>query len=112
MGLLFSNGRMKSGWCMSRSSLLGLWLALALLLSASAAGQTTFQPNTDRRASFDYEEFPMTRPNPQLCLDACLNSAPCRSWTFVKIPDGGADCRLGNQKQQPVRNTCCTSGTR
>jgi hypothetical protein len=33
----------------------------------------------------------MTRRNPQLCLDAGLNSAPCRSWTFVNLPDGGAE---------------------
>ena len=79
-----------------------LGLGLALLLSSQATAQTTFQPNTDRRSPTDYEEFPMTRPNPQLCLDACLNNAPCRSWTFVKTPDGGADCRLGNQKHEPV----------
>ena len=36
MGLLLSDGRIKSGWCIFRSSLLGPWLALALLLSASA----------------------------------------------------------------------------
>ena len=89
-----------------------LGLGLALLLSSQATAQTTFQPNTDRRSPTDYEEFPMTRPNPQLCLDACLNNAPCRSWTFVKTPDGGADCRLGNQKHEPVRDACCTSGTR
>ena len=97
---------------MSWTYLLGPGLSLALLLSSPAAAQTTFQPNTDRRAQSDYEEFPMTRPNPQLCLDACLNSAACRSWTFFKTPDGGADCRLGNQKQPPVQDPCCTSGTR
>jgi hypothetical protein len=97
---------------MSWTYLLGPGLPLALLLSLPAMAQTTFQPNTDRRAQSDYEEFPMTRPNPQLCLDACLNSAACRSWTFFKTPDGGADCRLGNQKQPPVQDPCCTSGTR
>jgi len=89
-----------------------LGLALAVLLSSPAAAQTTFQPDTDRRTPTDYEEFSMTRPTPQLCLDACLNSAPCRSWTFVKSPDGSAVCRLGNQKSPPVHNACCTSGTR
>ena len=97
---------------MSWRYLFGLGLPLALLLSSEAVAQTTFQPNTDRRTETDYEEFAMGRPNPQLCLDTCLNSAPCRSWTFVKNPDGGATCRLGNQKQQPVADPCCTSGTR
>jgi hypothetical protein len=97
---------------MSWTYLLGLALQLALFLSSQATAQTTFQPNTDRRAQTDYEEFTMGRPNPQLCLDACLNSAACRSWTFFNNPDGSADCRLGNQRQQPVRNPCCTSGTR
>lgn len=97
---------------MSWVQLLGFGLPLALLLSSPAAAQTTFQPNTDRRTGFDYEDSTMGRPNPQLCLDACLNSAPCRSWTFVKRPDGSATCSLGNQKQQPVRGLCCTSGTR
>jgi hypothetical protein len=89
-----------------------LRLALAVLLSSPAVAQTTFQPNTDRRTQSDYQEFTMGRPNPQLCLDACLNSAPCRSWTFAKNPDGSAACYLGNQKEQPVRAPCCTSGTR
>jgi hypothetical protein len=39
---------------------------LALLLSSPAMAQTTFQSNTDRRTQFDYEEFTMGRPNPQL----------------------------------------------
>jgi hypothetical protein len=97
---------------MSWTHLLVLWLPLALFLSSQATAQTTFQPDTDRRTPTDYEEFVMGRPTPQLCLDACLNSAPCRSWTFVKSPDGGAICRLGNQKPQPVPDACCTSGTR
>jgi PAN domain len=97
---------------MSWTYLPGFGLPLALFLSSHAVAQTTFQPNTDRRTETDYEEFSMGRPTPQLCLDACLNSAPCRSWTFVKSPDGSAACRLGNQKQQPVPDPCCTSGTR
>jgi len=89
------------------------WLgpALAVFLSPQVAAQTTFQPNTDRRTGTDYEESTMTRPTPQLCLD-CLNSAPCRSWTFANNPGGRATCRLGSQKQQPVADPCCTSGTR
>src|SRR6516162_6127931 len=89
-----------------------LALPVVMFLSLPAMAQTTYQPNTDRRSETDYEEFVMGRPNPQLCLDACLNSAPCRSWTFVNNPDGSADCRLGNHKQQPVADSCCTSGTR
>jgi hypothetical protein len=89
-----------------------LGLPIAVFLSSQALAQTTFQPNTDRRSETDYEMFPMERPTAQLCLDACLNSAPCRSWTFVNNPDGSADCRLGNHKQQPVADPCCTSGTR
>jgi hypothetical protein len=95
---------------MRRAYFLGLSIALAL--PSQAVAQSTFQPNTDRRAWNDYEQSTMGRPAPQLCLDQCLNSAPCRSWTFVKNPDGGATCFLGNQKQQPVRDACCTSGTR
>jgi hypothetical protein len=87
-------------------------LASAVFLSWQAVAQTRYEPNTDRRSKTDYE-YVMPRPNPQLCLDACLRSARCRSWTFFKHPDGkGADCRLGNQKQQPVANPCCISGTR
>ena len=89
-----------------------LALPVVMFLSLPAMAQTTYQPNTDRRSETDYEEFVMGRPNPQLCLDACLNSAPCRSWTFVNNPDGSANCRLGNHKQQPVADSCCTSGTR
>jgi hypothetical protein len=89
-----------------------LGLSIAVFLSLPAMAQTTYQPNTDRRSEADYEEFTMGRPNPQLCLDACLNSARCRAWTFVNNPDGSADCRLGNQKQQPVADSCFTSGTR
>ena len=87
-------------------------VAFALFLSSQATAQTTFQPNTDRRTQADYEEFTMARPNPQLCLDACLNSAACRSWTFVNNPDWVATCRLGNQRPEPVHDPCCTSGTR
>jgi hypothetical protein len=97
---------------MTRRHLTGVALPLATLLSSQAAAQTTFQPNTDRRTGTDYEELTMQRPTPQLCLDACLNSAPCRSWTFANNPDGSATCRLGNQKQQPVADPCCTSSTR
>jgi hypothetical protein len=83
-----------------------------MLLSTQAAAQTTFQPNTDRRTATDYEELTMTRPIPRLCLDACLNSALCRSWTFANNPDGSTTWRLGNQKRQPVADPCCISGTR
>ena len=97
---------------MSWRYLTGVALSLGMLLSSPATAQTTFQPNTDRRTGTDYEEFTMTRPAPQLCLDACLNSALCRSWTFAKNPDGSATCRLGDQKRPPAADPCCTSGTR
>jgi hypothetical protein len=97
---------------MSRTYLLGL--ALALFLSSQApAEQTGPQPDTDRRSEADYKLVPMhQRPNPQLCLHACLHEAKCHSWTLVKNPHGGATCHLGKQLEQPKRNACCTSGTR
>lgn len=101
-----------TGWLMSWTYRLGFALSLVLFLRLQATAQTTFQPNTDRRTAMDYEEFTMTRPTPQLCLDACLNSAPCRSWTFAHNPDGSATCEFGNQRRQAVTDPCCTSGTR
>ena len=89
-----------------------LVLSITVFLFSPAGAQTTYQPNTDRRSETDYEESVMARPNPQLCLDACLHSAPCRSWTFARNTDGSATCHLGNQKRQPVADPCCTSGTR
>jgi hypothetical protein len=46
--------------------------SIAALQLAQAAAQTTFQPNTGRRTGTDYEELTMTRPTPQLCLDALI----------------------------------------
>jgi len=63
-----------------------LALPVVMFLSLPAMAQTTYQPNTDRRSETDYEEFVMGRPNPQLCLDACLNSAPCRHGPLSTIP--------------------------
>jgi hypothetical protein len=69
---------------MFRTYLLGLGLALALFLSSQAtAKQTGPQPDTDRRSEADKVIHMPERPRPQLCLDKCLLSPTCRSWTLV-----------------------------
>ena len=69
--------------------------------------------NTDRNGS-DYTNFELPQPDPQLCLDACLNDPNCKAWTLVRPGITGAKsrCWLKNAVPEPVSNPDCTSGTK
>lgn len=62
----------------------------------------------------DYKGFPLARPNPELCRQACSRENRCRSWTYVKpgIKGPQAACFLKNVVPQPRRDACCVSGVK
>lgn len=73
----------------------------------------TLEPGKDRPGR-DYKNFWMRTPDPQLCLNSCLNRDRCRAWTYVKPGVQGtyARCWLKDSVPGPRLGSCCTSGVK
>ena len=69
--------------------------------------------NMDRMGS-DYSNFDLSRPDPQLCQDACQNDPNCVAWTYVKPGFQGPNprCWLKNAVPQLTPNPFCVSGVK
>ncbi|HVZ71019.1 MAG TPA: PAN domain-containing protein [Polyangia bacterium] len=73
----------------------------------------TFEMNVDR-PGYDYKNFDLPAPRPEMCRDACARERECASYTYVNpgVQGPGARCWLKNSIPQAVPNTCCISGVR
>lgn len=69
------------------------------------------EQNTDR-PGYDFQNFDLAAPNPQLCADACVRDSNCHSFTYVNpgVQGPSARCWLKNSVAQSVPSNCCVSG--
>lgn len=70
--------------------------------------------NTNRPGN-DFKDFDLPADDPQLCLNACMDDASCKVWTFVKantIQGFAPRCWLKNAVPAKVADTCCVSGVK
>ena len=76
-------------------------------------GPVSLEPDTDRPGQ-DYQEFPLSEADVELCRTACESDARCTAYTYVH-PDSGepaALCRLKASIFPPISDACCISGVR
>jgi len=66
------------------------------------------------RPGMDYRSFPLSRPNPRQCRDACANEARCQAWTYANpgVVSPQAMCFLKSNVPTARANNCCTSGVK
>ncbi len=94
-------------------------ITLLFTLSACTGTQThdanrpIMELNTDRPGS-DINSFPLDKPQPKLCSDACNANTGCVAWTYVKpgIINAKAHCRIKDDIPEPERSSCCISGVK
>lgn len=87
----------------------GLFLLFVMLLPSTAlAGQ--LEMSTDR-PGLDYSHFQLASPDPNLCMQACLDQAQCEAMTYVHPRNSGeqAHCWLKTGVPQAKASDCCVS---
>jgi hypothetical protein len=72
-----------------------------------------FEMNVDR-PGYDFQNFDLPQPNPELCRSACLREGQCRAFTYVNpgVQGPQARCWLKMDVPQSVPNNCCVSGVK
>jgi 1-phosphatidylinositol phosphodiesterase len=72
-----------------------------------------FETNVDR-PGYDFQNFDLPAPRPELCREACLRDRGCAAFTYVNpgVQGPSARCWLKNSVPQAVPSTCCVSGVR
>ncbi|OPX79018.1 MAG: Jacalin-like lectin domain protein [Methanosaeta sp. PtaB.Bin039] len=80
-------------------------------VGAETAGDILMQDNTDM-VGYNYRDFDLPGPDPQLCADACAREPECRACTYVKpgIQGSAARCWLKYDIPQSTADPCCSSG--
>ncbi|MEK7703679.1 MAG: PAN domain-containing protein [Myxococcota bacterium] len=76
------------------------------LAGATSGKRQGLEVNTQRRG-YDYRNFPMPQPQPELCQAACVADSACKAFTYTRPgASGGAHCYL----QSAVPAAYSTSG--
>ena len=77
------------------------------------AGGGRFEMNTDR-GGYDYRNFDLPQPRPEICREACMREGQCRAFTYVTpgVQAAGARCWLKMDVPQPAPSDCCISGVK
>jgi len=72
-----------------------------------------FETNVDR-PGYDFQNFDLPQPNPQLCRDACMREGQCRAFTYVNpgVQGPSARCWLKMSVPQATPSNCCISGVK
>jgi PAN domain len=72
-----------------------------------------FEANVDR-PGYDFQNFDLPQPRPELCRDACLREGQCRAFTYVNPGFQGPNprCWLKVSVPQPIPSNCCVSGVK
>jgi 1-phosphatidylinositol phosphodiesterase len=84
--------------------------------SAGMAGPAPgagFEVNVDR-PGYDFSNFDLPQPRPELCRDACLRDNQCRAFTYVNPGVQGPSARCWLKMSVPTATTsnCCISGVK
>jgi hypothetical protein len=66
------------------------------------------------RLGMDYSNFDLSKADPELCWQACLEDSRCVAFTYVKpgIQASNARCWLKYDVPDPVTDDCCISGVK
>jgi 1-phosphatidylinositol phosphodiesterase len=72
-----------------------------------------FEVNMDR-PGFDYRNFDLPQPRPEMCREFCMREGPCRAFTYVKpgVQAPGARCWLKTGVPRATPSDCCISGVK
>jgi PAN domain len=101
---------------MKKKLLAILILSMSLLVStALAEPQMSMETNVDR-PGMNYNNYPLSSADPQLCANDCANDPNCKAFTYVKPGFRGEnsepECWLKNGVPDPVPNEYCISGVK
>jgi hypothetical protein len=72
-----------------------------------------FEMNVDR-PGYDFQNFDLQQPRPELCRDACLRERQCQAFTYVNpgVQGPNARCWLKMSVPPATPNNCCISGVK
>lgn len=82
--------------------------------TAHGSSHSSFEPGIDRMGG-DYRDFDLSKPDPHLCEQACLDDKRCKAWTYVKpntIQGPRPRCWLKDSVPKPLKRSCCVSGVK
>jgi hypothetical protein len=81
--------------------------------TAPAAAASPFEMNVDR-PGYDYQNFDLPQPRPELCREACLREGQCRAFTYVNpgVQGPSARCWLKMSVPPATPSDCCISGVK
>ena len=80
-------------------------------VAPAAAGP--FEMNVDR-PGYDFQNFDLPQPRPEMCRDACLRERQCQAFTYVNpgVQAANARCWLKMSVPPATPNNCCISGVK
>jgi len=101
---------------MEKKLLAILILSMSLLVSLMAAeSQMSMETNIDR-PGMNYNDYPLSSADPQICANDCANDPNCNAFTYVKPGFRGEnsdpECWLKNGVPDPVSNEYRISGVK
>jgi virginiamycin B lyase len=105
----------------SASNILGITPEGALVRLPAASAPPADAPvlagmeADSNRPGYDFRNFALPEPRPELCRQACEQEPACRAFTYVKPGTSeaggkGPHCWLKHQTSSRVANACCISG--
>ncbi|MFC3146276.1 PAN domain-containing protein [Piscinibacterium candidicorallinum] len=79
--------------------------------AAWAGSRVVREPQVDRPGR-DFYQFVMTKPDPEICVAACMGNSRCRAFTYVRpgYQARQAKCYLKDAGTKPVANVNALSG--
>jgi hypothetical protein len=77
------------------------------------AAASPFEVNVDR-SGYDFQNFDLPEPRPEMCREACLRERQCQAFTYVNpgVQGPRARCWLKMSVPPPTPNNCCISGVK
>ena len=77
------------------------------------AAAAPFEMNVDR-PGYDFQNFDLPQPRPELCREACLREQQCQAFTYVNpgVQGPSARCWLKMSVPPPTPSDCCISGVK
>jgi hypothetical protein len=77
------------------------------------AAAAPFEMNVDR-PGYDYQNFDLPQPRPELCREACLREGQCQAFTYVNpgVQAPAARCWLKMSVPPATPSDCCISGVK
>jgi 1-phosphatidylinositol phosphodiesterase len=80
---------------------------------SAPVGASSLEVNVDR-PGYDFRNFDLPQPRPELCREACMREGQCLAFTYVNPGFQGpsARCWLKTAVPQAIPSNCCISGVK